>query len=155
MKLNRLRPRPLRLTPQQTREVRTQFAALCWRMRKDRPEFLLITGRRSRRWGLPRGWPMPGHAPAEAAAVEAFEEAGVSGETGDVCLGIYTAPPARACGDVPRVVAVFPLRVTDEHEEWPERGQRRRRWVRRKKAAALLRAPELARLILDFDPARL
>ena len=59
-----------------------QYAALPYRETASGLEFLLITTRRTRRWIVPKGWPMDGHAPHAAAAREALEEAGVSG---DVC----------------------------------------------------------------------
>ena len=44
---------------------------------------LLITSRGTRRWVIPKGWPMRGLKPQEAAAVEAAEEAGIVGEVED------------------------------------------------------------------------
>ena len=57
--------------------LRTQFAALCYRLRKGKPEVLLVTSRRSKRWIIPKGWPQNGMLPAQSAAIEALEEAGV------------------------------------------------------------------------------
>ena len=41
---------------------------------------LLLTSRETRRWVIPKGWPMKGCKPYEAAAQEALEEAGVTGQ---------------------------------------------------------------------------
>jgi len=35
-------------------------------------EILLITTRRSRKWSIPKGWPMEGKTDPEAAAREAY-----------------------------------------------------------------------------------
>ena len=58
-----------------------QTGALPWRRAKgDQLEILLVTGRLSGRWIVPKGWPMRGKTMAKAAAQEAYEEAGVRGK---------------------------------------------------------------------------
>ncbi|HLL59899.1 MAG TPA: NUDIX domain-containing protein, partial [Allosphingosinicella sp.] len=55
-----------------------QVAALPYRRGADGSvEVLLVTTRGTGRWMVPKGWPMRGKSHAEAAAQEAFEEAGV------------------------------------------------------------------------------
>ncbi|MBZ0261802.1 MAG: hypothetical protein K8F90_14530, partial [Hyphomicrobiales bacterium] len=56
-----------------------QYAALPWRQAPSL-ELLLITSRETRRWVIPKGWPMPEKSPAESAAQEAYEEAGIRGQ---------------------------------------------------------------------------
>ena len=60
--------------------VGIQYAALPYRIVRRRVEILLITSRDTRRWVIPKGWPMKGLKPQDAAAVEAAEEAGLIGE---------------------------------------------------------------------------
>jgi len=55
-----------------------QVAAVCYRMRGSRVELLLIRTRK-RRWIFPKGGTIPGLTCSQAAALEAFEEAGVHG----------------------------------------------------------------------------
>ena len=55
------------------------MAAVCYRVRGAGIEFLLIRTRRSGRWTFPKGSAEPGLTHAQAAALEAFEEAGVHG----------------------------------------------------------------------------
>ena len=142
---------PLRAAGAGKRDLRTQFAALCWRARRGHVEFLLVTSRRSGRWIPPKGWPMRGLTPAAAAAREAWEEAGATGRASDVCVGLYTYYKNRL--RLPCAVAVFPLEVRSLSRDWPERQERRRRWMSRDKAAALVREPELAQIVASFDPA--
>ena len=59
--------------------VRTQFAALCYRIKSNKVQVLLVTTRRTGRWILPKGWPIDGLTPQKSAAREAWEEAGVIG----------------------------------------------------------------------------
>ena len=66
-----------------------QTGALPWRISGKTIEILLVTGRRSGQWTIPKGWPMPGKTLAEAAAQEAFEEAGVEGTVDPVPIGSF------------------------------------------------------------------
>jgi len=56
-----------------------QVAAVCYRLRENAIEFLLVRTRGSGRWTFPKGSAEPGLSHAQAAAIEAFEEAGVHG----------------------------------------------------------------------------
>jgi 8-oxo-dGTP pyrophosphatase MutT (NUDIX family) len=56
-----------------------QVAAVCYRRRGDGIEFLLVRTRSGGRWTFPKGSAEPGLTHAQAAALEAFEEAGVHG----------------------------------------------------------------------------
>lgn len=147
--------RPMNLASVGKRDVRTQFGALCWRVMNDKSQVLLVTTRRTKRWVVPKGWPMDGETPADAAASEAREEGGVEGRVSDQCLGIFTYLKEMEEDDLPCVVAVFPLKVKRVLKEWPEMADRKRRWETPRKAARLVQEPELARLLLDFDPRKL
>ncbi len=134
-------------------DVRSQFAALCYRIQRDKPQVLLITSRRTGRWIVPKGWPMDGMTPAQCAAQEAWEEAGVIGKTKDRCLGLYSYSKSRGpIRGVPCVALVFPVRVKSLARDFPEKSQRRRKWFAPKKAASKVIEPELARILRDFDP---
>lgn len=153
MSLIRLKQAPLRMRTARKRDVRSQFAALCYRVHKDEVQVLLITSRASRRWIIPKGWPMPGETPAQAAATEAFEEAGAVGKSFNVCLGIYSYTKVMDDeDDLPCVVSVFPIKVKKLKSEYPEAKERRRRWFSLKKAAARVREPELRKILKHFDP---
>jgi 8-oxo-dGTP pyrophosphatase MutT (NUDIX family) len=67
-----------------------QVAAVCYRMREGSVEFLLVRTRGRERWTFPKGCAEPGLTHAQAAALEAFEEAGVHGR-------IEEAPFTRYC----------------------------------------------------------
>lgn len=102
-------------------------------------EVLLLTSRTRRRWIIPKGWPIKGLKPAEAAAREAFEEAGVRGVVSDKPLGRFTydkEPDENGCS-VACEVTVFSLAVKRQLRTWPEIEQRETRWVLAREAAAL------------------
>ena len=135
--------------------VGIQYAALPWRLVGRRLEILLITSRETRRWVIPKGWPIKGLAPQEAAAAEAAEEAGVEGEIEPGAIGSYRYLK-RVKGDhtIPSQVIVFPLHVRGQAPDWKEKGQRQHRWFAYQKAAAVVAEPALKRLIRDFGQAR-
>ena len=135
--------------------VGIQYAALPFRLRDKQVEVMLITSRGTQRWVIPKGWPIRGLKPQDAAAMEAAEEAGVVGEIEGQPLGSYHygkwLKPGRAM-DVQ--VIVFPFRVTAQADAWKEQHQRETGWFPYQRAAALVAEPALRRLIHDFGAAR-
>ena len=130
-----------------------QVAALCWRHSAKGLRVLLITSRDTGRWVIPKGWPMRHRTGAEAAAREAFEEAGLRGDVSPRSIGIYTYMKRLGPGHaVPCAVRVFPLEVRGMHRHYPENGQRRVKWFSPERAAEQVDEPDLKRLIRDFDP---
>src|SRR5271154_6307350 len=65
-----------------------QVAAVCYRVRDRAIEFLLVQTRGGR-WIFPKGSAEPGLTHAQAAALEAFEEAGVHGRIEEACFARY------------------------------------------------------------------
>ncbi|MEP3346935.1 MAG: NUDIX hydrolase [Litoreibacter sp.] len=152
MSLIKLKHPPLRMEGSHKREVRTQFGALCFRTHKDETQVMLITSRNSRRWIIPKGWPMEDMSPAQAAAIEAYEEAGVEGKAYNICLGLYSYLKLMdKTDDLTCAVSVFPLKVQNAAKVWPESKERKRKWFSLKKAAARVREPELRKIIKTFD----
>ena len=145
---------PLSLGQAEKTDVRTQFAALCYRVKNDKVQILLVTSRGSGRWIVPKGWPMDGKTPAESAAQEAWEEAGVAGLADSRPLGLFSY--SKMLDDeetgLPCVAMIYGIRVKSLARDFPEAGQRMRKWVSRKKAAGMVDEPELSRILRDFDP---
>ena len=67
-----------------------QTAALCLRDSRKGPEVLLVSSLTSKRWILPKGWPMEGRTLAQAALQEAWEEAGVTGVVETAPMGHFS-----------------------------------------------------------------
>jgi 8-oxo-dGTP pyrophosphatase MutT (NUDIX family) len=133
---------------------RLQVGALCWRRTPKGIRILLITSRDTGRWVIPKGWPMRHRTEAEAAAREAWEEAGLRGEVLDRSIGVYTYRKVLAPGRaIPCAVRVYPLEVREMLKQYPETGQRRAKWFAPDKAARRVLEPELKGLIRDFEPA--
>ncbi|MGA7929207.1 MAG: NUDIX domain-containing protein [Candidatus Sulfotelmatobacter sp.] len=66
-----------------------QAAAVCYRVRSGAIEFLLVRTRGGGRWTFPKGSAEPGLTHAQAAALEAFEEAGVHGRIEEASFTRY------------------------------------------------------------------
>jgi 8-oxo-dGTP pyrophosphatase MutT (NUDIX family) len=131
-----------------------QYGALPWRA-VHRPEVLLITSRETRRWVLPKGWPMPGLRGHQCASREAFEEAGVRGDISDKPCGSYHYTKVLP-GGIRRLcqVDVYDMHVNAMLITWPESTERNRRWFTPDEAASLVNESELAKLITAFFAAR-
>lgn len=152
--------RPLRIRADSKRDPRTQFAGLPFRVIKGksgkRVEVLLVTSRETKRWIIPKGWPMDGLTPADAAAQEVWEEAGARGKGYDVCLGLYSYRKWLSEDEIlPVIVAVFPVKVRTLEDEYPEASERRRKWFSLKKAASKVEERDLRQLIETFTIDRL
>ncbi len=144
---------PLSLQATHKTDVRTQFGALVYRIVNGKVQVLLITTRGAKRWIVPKGWPMPGMTPAKAAAQEAWEEAGVKGKASNHCLGLFSYSKAldKKKG-TPCVVLMYPVRAQSLAKNFPEAGQRKRKWFSLKKAASKVAEPELAQILKTFNP---
>jgi 8-oxo-dGTP pyrophosphatase MutT (NUDIX family) len=128
-------------------EPRAQYGALPYRV-TDGLKVLLITSRESRRWVIPKGWPMKSKSPHAAAAREAIEEAGVVGRIEKKPLGSYGYEKRMKTGQtIPCRVDVFPLKVSAQKRTWPEKDQRAHQWFDWEEAAQAVEEPELAELI--------
>jgi 8-oxo-dGTP pyrophosphatase MutT (NUDIX family) len=133
------------------REHGRQVAALCWRTNGSAVEVLLITSLYSKRWILPKGWPEPELGPADNAAREAFEEAGVTGRISAKPIGSYHYLNVRkGGGGIPCNVEVFVLEVSKQLDDWPEKNSRELAWLQLDQAEARVTEPGLRQVLKDF-----
>jgi 8-oxo-dGTP pyrophosphatase MutT (NUDIX family) len=114
-------------------------------------EALLVTSRETHRWVVPKGWPWPNVSDHEAAAAEAWEEAGVRGDIRADKLGSFTYDKRRDGEFVAVDVVVYLLEVTDEEPIWPEMNERQRAWFSPSAAAQAVAETELKALLLALD----
>ena len=129
-----------------------QYAALPYRLAAHgQVEVLLITSRESRRWVIPKGWPMKGKKPHAAAAKEALQEAGVVGRVEKLPLGAYDYIKRLKNGaPLACTVEVFPMQVVRQRKRWREKGQRIVHWFPADEAADNVDEEGLRELILAF-----
>lgn len=128
-----------------------QAAALPWRESEEGVEIMLITSRGTGRWVLPKGWPEGQEPLSETARREAAEEAGLDGEIEQNEAGRYFYGKVLQSGSSRRCeVHVYPLKVERVARKWPEKGQRRRKWVSPGEAATLVHEGDLREMISAF-----
>jgi 8-oxo-dGTP pyrophosphatase MutT (NUDIX family) len=134
--------------------IAVQSGALPWRVKRskksEKAEVLLITGRRSGRWTIPKGWPIDGKSLAESAAQEAFEEAGIKGKVSPEPIGTFRHVKRNFLGRVEVDIHVHAMSVKRELDKWPERRERTRKWFRVEEAVTLIESEELRALIVRF-----
>ena len=120
-----------------------QAGAVCFRLNDLSlvPEILLITSRRTGLWGIPKGTIEAGESAAAAALREAQEEAGVTGQVSNACIGRYFYSK----GEPERLyeVHVHGLRVQVQGEPDEMERNRRMRWAPVAEALALVSNVEL------------
>lgn len=96
---------------------------------------------------------MKGKSAHEAAATEAFEEAGIRGAAQPDPIGRYTYLKQLDNGDfAPTIVDVFQVELLGNAKAFKERCQRILRWFSPEEAACRVREVELKSLIIDFVP---
>ncbi|SHJ31635.1 8-oxo-dGTP pyrophosphatase MutT, NUDIX family [Shimia gijangensis] len=131
------------------RPKRLQVAAICYRSESAGKKVLLITSRDSRRWVVPKGWPMDGYDAPGAAMQEAWEEAGVvEGNINREPVGTYDYDKQLDNGaEVPVETTVFTVEVKRLEDEFPEASERERKWVSPQEAAQLVEEPGLQEIL--------
>ncbi|MCA0907467.1 NUDIX hydrolase [Ruegeria marisrubri] len=136
--------RPLFLRPR-----RVQFAALCTRVQDGQDQVLLITSRDTKRWIIPKGWPIDGLSGAETALQEAWEEAGVRADAvHDEPIGQFTYDKILKDGSAqPVLTNVYRISVRALADDFREADQRERSWFSPAEAATLVQEPELQALL--------
>lgn len=132
-----------------------QVAALPFRATEDGGiHVMLVTSRETRRFTLPKGWRMKGKSDRQAAAVEAWQEAGVKGKTLKQSPGSYHYWKRLPKAFVHIGVDVYLLAVTEQAKRWKELEDRSRAWLSLEQAALLVDEPELATLLLSLEDQR-
>ena len=131
-----------------------QVAAVPFRLDAGgKVEVLLITSGTTKRFIVPKGWPMKGKSGRKAATTEAREEAGVLGNAPKKPLGAYSYWKRLSDRFVNVTVKVYLLSVTEALPDWKESSRRKRAWLSPADASKLIDEPQLAALVLTMaDP---
>ncbi|MCP9229858.1 NUDIX hydrolase [Mesorhizobium sp. LMG 17147] len=125
-----------------------QVAAIPFRLNEHGDvEVMLVTSRTTRRFIVPKGWPMKGKSGRKAATIEAQEEAGVLGKTLKQPAGTYCYWKRLANRFVRVDVVVYLLEVSEELADWEESKRRQRAWLAPADAAVLIDEPDLSTLV--------
>ena len=119
--------------------VYKQSAVIPFREKSGRLLVLLITARNSGNWIVPKGLIEPGLSDRESAAMEALEEAGITGEVSTRAVAQYSYNKWGGTCDV----SVYLMKVKHELDDWLEKDERKRKWVRAEKAVGLVKRREI------------
>lgn len=133
------------VSPLLRRPKRVQVAAICYSGEGPERKVLLITSRDTRRWVVPKGWPIDGLDAAGAALQEAWEEAGVrKANISAQPVGTYDYDKLLE-GGAPVAVetTVFALEVEQMESDFPEASERTLKWVAPSVAADMVDEPGL------------
>jgi 8-oxo-dGTP pyrophosphatase MutT (NUDIX family) len=134
-----------------------QVAAVCYRAQNGSIEFLLVRSGGGR-WIFPKGGAEPGLTHAQAAALEAYEEAGVHGRMEEACFVRYIRrerDPRNSSGKSSEKLVTVNAHLCEVLRlEPPQEGDRNPTWFSAEKAKRRLRedrspdyGAELARVI--------
>ncbi len=118
----------------------------------DDMRFLLVTSRRRGRWTIPKGWPIEGSALSFSAMIEALEEAGLEGLVAPNAIGSYMYPKNMRGGySLNCHVTVYPMLVSQQFLDWPEKGEREVRWFDVEEVEQCVDDAGVGQLIRDFS----
>ncbi len=106
-------------------------------------KIMLITSRRKKNWVIPKGGVAKSLSPAESAAKEALEEAGIEGTVFPFQIGEYQ----RGKWNSIYRIKVFLFEIKNILPDWKEAAFRKRKLVSIKEANRLVDNPELTYLI--------
>jgi 8-oxo-dGTP pyrophosphatase MutT (NUDIX family) len=122
--------------------------------RDDDLALLFVTSQTRGRWILPKGKMAPEETHVEACLREGFEEAGVKGvvlEDFPITV-LVTKQTATGKREIP--VTYYPLLVTEQFDDWPEKNRRQRHWALIEDAPRVAYREDLLPLIKQFDDLR-
>lgn len=141
------------LNPDDLETPRPQVGALVWFFDGGILKVLLVTSRDTGRFVIPKGWTEKKMTDPEAAAREAYEEAGITGDVKSEPCGSYAYIKIIGPGfALPCIVDVYSMQASKILPKWPEKGERSRHWFDLDEAASKVAEPELADLIRNFVP---
>jgi 8-oxo-dGTP pyrophosphatase MutT (NUDIX family) len=127
------------------------YGVIPYKVKDDCIWVMMVTSQTRKRWIFPNGNIEKGETGAQAAAREAFEEAGVKGSidkkhTIDATIG-KSAPDG--IEDV--AVEFFVMEVLKQAEKWPEKDERKRRWMTLDKAKSAITDEDFQAVIKAFS----
>tara|TARA_B110000971_G_scaffold221504_1_gene268924 strand:+ start:176 stop:613 length:438 start_codon:yes stop_codon:yes gene_type:complete len=117
----------------------------------ERIAIMFVTSQQRGRWILPKGNLKAQESHEKGCQREAFEEAGVTGEILTDFPITTSISKSAATGLVQTAVTYYPMLVTDQADEWPEKDKRERHWALLKHAYQVTDREDFQQLIGLFE----
>ncbi len=115
---------------------------------------LFVTSQTRGRWILPKGRRKATETHIEACLREGFEEAGIKGIVLEDFPITVVVTKQTASGKIKIPVTYYPLLVTEQVDEWPEKDRRQRHWALFEDAPRVAYREDLLPLIKQFGDLR-
>lgn len=132
------------MKPDSRTKPRRQSGVIAFDYVEGKLKLMLVTPRfGGKGWLIPKGNVGKGLSSGDSAQKEAFEEAGIEGTRSRRPVGFYCSMK----NGRDHRVAVFLLRIEWTHDNWLERGERKRRLFSVKGAAKAVRNRDLSKLL--------
>ena len=113
-------------------------------------KLLMVTSLTRGRWVFPKGTMKKGEGKLKGCRREAFEEAGVKGKIlSDLPITAVIKSNDKSKSDL-IVVTYYPMLVTKQTKEWPEKKLRKRQWVPLDEIDQHLKKGDLRRVVETF-----
>ncbi len=116
----------------------------------DRIAIMFVTSQKRGRWILPKGNLEAKESHKKGCKREAFEEAGLKGKIlkNFPITAVITKSGSNSLDQT--AVTYYPMLVTDQLDEWPEKNKRERHWALLKEAHRVTDREDFRRLITQF-----
>lgn len=116
----------------------------------DRVAIMFVTSQRRGRWILPKGNLKPDESHKKGCKREAFEEAGVKGRIMSE-LPMTHVVTKSSDGKLSQVaVTYYPMLVSKQVDEWPEKAKRERHWALLEDAERVTDREDFQQIIKQF-----
>lgn len=128
-----------------------QVGAIPYVFRNGEPLVLMVTSRTHERWIFPKGAAENKETAAEAAAREAYEEAGIRGTVVEGLSEDVRAIKIKDDEPTDLLVTYVPLAFDEQLDDWPERKRRDRNWVRLSDARKIAGGEDIRTALKAFE----
>lgn len=124
-----------------------QSGVIPYRLKDKELEIMLISTRSGRNWTIPKGIVEERLEDSESAIKEAFEEAGLIGNLDETISWQFRFRKWGGICDV----KLYPMKVEKELEDFPERNERKKKWLNFKEAAKKVKFEKVREYILELE----
>ena len=127
------------------------YGVIPYKVENDSVWVMMVTSQTRKRWIFPNGNIEKGETGAQAASREAFEEAGVKGSIDKKHTINATIGKSAPDGIEDVAVEFFAMEVLKQADKWPEKDERKRRWITLDKAKSIIKDDDFKDVIATFS----